>query len=193
MGELAFLGGSRPPDPPGGLGGGSPPGRPIPPKVSYPWARWSSVFDIPQVIFSAKEKSKAKTFTLFGLLAKLSLEGYPDVPVNCHDIENAGSAAGGLSRFKVTCAQARVWRAKNPTKKRKEPEEPPAEKAPGDWEAKDALACVSDTSQIPNQYVKILWYCDLVTAPEPVVRLVSPALCWTRTIDFQENQVIQFA
>ena len=80
---------------------------------------------------------------------------------------------------------------KNKSKKRKadEPEEP---KDPGDWEAKDALQAVTDLTQIPNQYVKIVWYCDLATRPQPLLRLVSPVLCWAQTLDLQDNQIFQF-
>ena len=105
----------------------------------------------------------------------------------------SSAGTGGLGRFRVTCARPMAWRAKVPTKKRKADEEEPTERGPGDWDTKDALACVSDTSQIPNQYVKIVWYCDHTVKPEPLVRMVSPALVWTRTIEFQDNQLIQFA
>ena len=148
------------------------------------------------MLFYAKaaDKPKARIFTIYALLAKLSLEGFSEVPLNYHDLAPAaGPSAGGLGRFQVTCVAAQLWKPKSPSRKRKADEEAPAEKAPGDWDAKEALACVSDTSQIPNQYVKIVWYCDLATKPQPVVRLVQPALVWAQTLDFQENQVIQFA
>ena len=37
------------------------------------------------------------------------------------------------------------------------------------------------------------WYADLVTEPNPVLRMVSPALVWSRTIDFPEHAIFQFA
>ena len=46
---------------------------------------------------------------------------------------------------------------------------------------------------IPNEVVQILWIVDLVKDPQPTIRLVSPALCWSRTIDFVENQIFRFA
>ena len=152
--------------------------------------------DADEVLYWAgapRDKPKARLYTIYGLLAKLSLEGFPDISLNCHEVEaQAGASTGGLGRFKVSCVQAREWKPKK-TKKRKGDEEEPVEKAAGEWDAKDAAACLCDISQIPNQYVKIVWYCDLATKPEPLLRLVSPALCWANSYDFQENQVVQFA
>jgi len=128
-------------------------------------------------------------------LAKLAIEGYTDVALNGHDVEkiapSAAGAGGGLDRFKITCVGQKTWAAKH-TKKRKA-NEPDGVKPPGDWLQTDALAAVHDLSLLPNQLVKIVWYCDLVTHPQPVLRLVSPALCWSKTIDFAENQIFQFA
>jgi len=150
-----------------------------------------------EVLFytSPREKSRARMFTLYGLFAKLAIEGYTAVALNGHDVEkcapSAAGAGGGLDRFKVTCVGPKTWAAKQ-TKKRKA-SEPDGVKAPGDWLQTDALAAVHDLSLLPNQLVKIVWYSDIVTHPKPVVRLVSPALCWSRTIDFAENQIFQFA
>ena len=56
-----------------------------------------------------------------------------------------------------------------------------------------ALAWVHNLDHIPNEFVQILWIVDLVKDPQPTIRLVSPALCWSRTIDFVENQIFRFA
>ena len=95
------------------------------------------------------------------------------------------------SLLKATCVQSKRWAAK-PTRKRKATE-PDVPKGAGDWTSSDALAKVYDLSLIPNQLVTLVWYCDLVMQPHPVVRCVSPARCLAKTIDFAENHIFRFA
>ena len=52
---------------------------------------------------------------------------------------------------------------------------------------------MAESSQGSSEVVQILWIVDLVKDPQPTIRLVSPALCWSRTLDFVENQIFRFA
>ena len=113
--------------------------------------------------------------------------------LNCHVLEKgpsaAGSPGGRLDRFNLKCVQPRKWISKIPKKRKADAED----RTPGDWEWKDALAAIYDLSCIPNQFVKLVWYCDFTTRPQPLCRLVSPALVWSQTLDLSENHIIQFA
>ena len=50
-----------------------------------------------------------------------------------------------------------------------------------------------DRTHIPNEFVKWTWTVDLLTQPAAVLRMVSPALVWSRTIDFPDGAIFQFA
>ena len=67
----------------------------------------------------------------------------------------------------------------------------PAEELPKTW--MNALAYAHDHSLIPNEMVKLIWVADHVTVPQPTIRLVSPELCWSRTMSLSEGTIFQWA
>ena len=95
--------------------------------------------------------------------------------------------AGGLDRWKIERAVEKWWVAAKSKKRKTVEGEPPA----ATW--RDAASHLHDVSNVPNEIVMWTWYADLVTEPNPVVRMVSPALVWSRTIDFPEHAIFQFA
>ena len=144
--------------------------------------------DTMEVLF-CREKGKIKDadlITLYGLLGKLALDGYPNVRLNFHTLTKDGAHAGGLDRWRIDRAVEKFWVAAKPKKRKND--DTPAERT---W--RSAANCLYDQSNIPNEFVMWAWFADLVTEPSPVVRLVSPALVWSRTIDFAENTIFQFA
>ena len=98
-----------------------------------------------------------------------------------------------MLRASVAGRSRQPWKSgglpKKKTKKRKNSgdQEPQA----ATW--KDAASYLHELENVPNEIVMWTWYADLVTEPNPVVRMVSPALVWSRTIDLQDNSIFQFA
>ena len=78
---------------------------------------------------------------------------------------------------------------KKRTKKRKNSgdQEPQA----ATW--KDAASYLHNLEFVPNEMVMWTWYADLYLDPVPTVRLVSPALVWSRTMDLEAGFIFQFA
>ena len=66
-----------------------------------------------------------------------------------------------------------------------------AEPKPATWT--DAAAHLHDTTNNPNGMVNWAWKVDMLTEPNAVLRLISPALLWSRTIDFSDGALFQFA
>ena len=142
--------------------------------------------DTMEVLF-CKGKKETQLLTIYGLLGKLALEGYPNARLNLHTITKDGAHAGGLDRWSIERVVEKWWVASMRKKRRASGEEPPA----ATW--RDAASHLHDVSNVPNELVMWTWYADLVTEPNPVVRMVSPALVWSRTIDFPANTIFQFA
>ena len=93
------------------------------------------------------------------------------------------SSSADASAFGVKSLPANKWM--HLSKKRT------SEEHPMTW--MKALAYAHDLSLIPNEMVKLIWVVDLVTVPQPTIRLVSPELCWSRTRSLSEGTTFQWA
>ena len=134
-----------------------------------------------------KGNKETQLLTIYGSLGKLALEGYSKLRLNLHTITKEGTHAGGLDRWTIARTVEKWWVAIKSKKRKTAEGEPPA----ATW--RDAASHLHDVSNVPNEIVKWTWYVDLVTEPMPILRLVSPALVWSRTIDFPEQAIFQFA
>ena len=152
--------------------------------------------DAMEVLYTGPASQKGKknppqVLTLYGLLGKLALEGYPNARVNYHTVMKDGEHAGGLDRWKVEVSHPKWWVANKNKKWKAGPSEPAPPAPAASW--KDAAAALHDLSNVPNEFVMWSWNADLLTDPTPVVRLVQPALVWSKTMDLAAGTIFQFA
>ena len=147
--------------------------------------------DTMEVLYMKDKQSKeTQLCTLYGLLGMLTLDGYPKVKLNLHSLEKDGTHPGGLERYKITRTAEKWWVANTKPRKRKANESEPAAVS-ANWQ--NAAMHLHDSTHIPNEFVKWTWTVDLLTQPAAVLRMVSPALVWSRTIDFPDGAIFQFA
>ena len=143
--------------------------------------------DTTEILYGKTRRNTPQPITIYGLLGKLTLDGYASAKLNHHDLTPDGTHAGGLHRVKINQTVPKCWIANKRRKRKATDAEPP----PATW--KETAAHLHDLSMVPNEYVMWTWYAHLVTEPYPVVMLQSPALVWSRTIHFTEGQIFQFA
>ena len=131
-----------------------------------------------------QHKQNIQKYTLYSVRAQLALDGYPNTELNCHEITEAGpTEAGQVQRCNVKCLVEKTWCVAY--KKRKEEGKIPT------W--MNGLAWVHDLTNIPNEFVKLIWLLDLVPQPQPTLRMVSPQLIWSTHMDLAEGQIFRWA
>ena len=141
--------------------------------------------DTMEVLFCNGKETQL--LTIYGLLGKVALEGYPNARLNLHTLTKDGAHAGGLDRWSIERVVEKWWVASKRKKRKASEGEPPA----ATW--RDAASHLHDVSNVPNELVMWTWYADLYLDPQPTVRLVSPALVWSRTLDLEAGAIFQFA
>ena len=134
---------------------------------------------------SSANPSNLLKFTLYGLKAQLALDGYPGAELNLHTLKETTGGDAGLQRYAVNCLQKIYW--VHTSRKR------PANVEDKNVGSTRAMAWLHDHSNIPNQFVRIVWIVDLVVEPTPTIRLVQPILVWSKTFSFTDGQIFQFA
>ena len=115
------------------------------------------------------------------------MEGYHNTKLNLHTLTKDGAHAGGLDRWSIERVLEKWWVATKRRKRKATDAEPP----PATW--KDAAAHLHDPSNVPNELVMWIWNADLITDPTPIVRLLHPALVWSKTMDLEAGTIFQFA